>query len=133
MWKLDYSSFTDNIKRLEALHADMNKVAEKVLDAGAEPARAAFARNIPRSNTEGKEHAQDNVRVFKTKNVRKSTRYRIIRVGKSLKDRTFSYLYLVDVKKPFLTKAKNDAHEASDWLMGMELDRQTSNYMKKNK
>jgi hypothetical protein len=129
MWNLDYSEYSNLIKKLEAMGANMNKVAEDVLNAGSEPARQAFARNVPRSSKE-KEHAQDNVRCFPTTTSKKGTRYRVIKVGKSQKDRTFSYLFIVDTKQPFILKAQKDAHAAADPLMKAELERQVKEHIK---
>lgn len=127
MWNLDYKSFTKNIRMLEALEANMSKIADKVLEAGTEPARKAFARNVPRSKL-NKPHAQDNIRAFKIG--RGSKKYVIIKAGYSIKDKTFNYLHFADKKKPFFAKAIKDAYNASDWLMGMELDRQVSNHLR---
>jgi hypothetical protein len=129
MWKLDYSEYSALIKKLESMGANMDKVAEAVLDAGSEPARQAFTRNIPRSSKE-KEHAQDNIRIFPTEKSKKGTRYRIILAAKSRKDRTFTYLYIVDIKQPFILKAQKDAHAAADPLMKAELERQVKEYVK---
>jgi len=80
----DFSQFTETIKQLERLGADMSKVANRVLDAGSEPARQAFVNNVLFDTTtpEGRrqhEHARDHVVVSKTKTASRSkNKYRII-------------------------------------------------------
>ncbi|NTV91185.1 MAG: (2Fe-2S) ferredoxin domain-containing protein, partial [Clostridiales bacterium] len=73
----DYSEFSSLINQLEDLGADMDVIAERVLDAGSEPARRAFQRHMPKSKLD-KEHARDNVVVSETRKGRYGSRYIVI-------------------------------------------------------
>lgn len=127
----EFSEFTDLITQLEKLGADMDKVAEHVLDAGSEPARKAYAKAVPRSNTE-KEHAQDNIVVSKTKTARGSkNRYRVVEAKTKKKDsktgKDVPYLYYVEngtvnaPAHPFLEKAYRDAQTSANEPMRQAL------------
>lgn len=113
----NFDELTELITRLEKLGADMDQVAERVLDAGSEPARQAFAKNVPYDkNNKDNEHARDNVVVSKTRIARKSkNKYRLI----GALDRKFEYLYYVEYgtskapPHPFVEKAYRDAQAAA--------------------
>lgn len=132
----DFSEFSQLIDKIEAMGLDEDEVSEAVLEAGSEPARQAFERNVPRSKLD-KEHAQDNVKVSKTRTSRKSkNKYRLIGAsGESEvsfkrkkrnssgsyteKNDQFTYLYFVEYgttyapPHPFIEKAYRDAHAAA--------------------
>lgn len=115
----DYSEFDELITQLEQLGADMDQVAERVLDAGSEPARKAFQRNVPYDKTNkdpNHEHARDNIVVSRTRIARKTkNKYRLI----GALDRKFEYLYYVEYgttqapPHPFIEKAYRDAQAAA--------------------
>ena len=72
----DITQLDDCIRQLEEMGADTDKITEKVLNAGSEPARRAFQVNIPVDNRTPEEkrrhpHAKDNVKVSKTKKSKK--------------------------------------------------------------
>lgn len=89
----DFSELTELIKQIESMGADMDKIAEHVLDAGSEPARKAFQNNVPYDTTtpEGQRrhpHARDNVIVYRTQHAKRSgNKYRLIGAddGKTVK------------------------------------------------
>lgn len=115
----NFDELTELITQLEKLGADMDQVAEKVLDAGSEPARKAFQRNVPydKNNKDpNHKHARDNVVVSKTRTARKSkNKYRLI----GALDRRYEYLYYVEYgttqapPHPFIEKAYRDAQAAA--------------------
>ena len=113
----NFDELSELITQLEKLGADMDQVAERVLDAGSEPARQAFLKNVPydKSNKDN-EHARDNIVVSKTRTARKSkNKYRIV----GALNRKFEYLYYVEYgtskapPHPFIEKAYRDAQAAA--------------------
>jgi len=80
----DFSEFSELITQLEQLGADMDLVAEKVLDAGSEPARLAFQKCVPYDfktpeSQRKHEHARDHIVVSPTRVARRSkNKYRLI-------------------------------------------------------
>jgi len=151
----EFSEFTGLIEQLEQLGADMDQVAERVLDAGSEPARLAFQKNVPRSK-KNKEHAQDNVMVSKTRESKYGNKYRVIGAAGKKVDmkRTrvtskgkvqhytekyadqFSYLYFVEhgttraPARPFLEKAYRDAQAAANEPMKNALVQEIENHLR---
>ena len=123
----DYSEFDELITQLEKLGADMDQVAKRVLDAGSEPARRAFQKNVPydESNKDpSHEHARDNIVVSRTRTARKTkNKYRLI----GALDRRFEYLYYVEYgttqapPHPFIEKAYRDAQAAASEPMRQAL------------
>lgn len=112
----DISEFSNMINQLEKAGANTNKITENVLDAGSEPARQAFLKNMPPNSKKEKDHARDNVIVSKTKTARKTkNRYRLI----GALNRKFEYLYYVEngttraPSKPFIEKAYREAQSAA--------------------
>lgn len=115
----NFDEFNELINQLEQLGADMDQVAEKVLDAGSEPAREAFKRNVPYDKTNKglyHEHARDNIIVSKTRIARKTkNKYRLI----GALDRKFEYLYYVEYgttqapPHPFIERAYREAQAAA--------------------
>jgi len=113
----NFDELSELITQLEKLGADMDQVAERVLDAGSEPARQAFLKNVPydKSNKDN-EHARDNIVVSKTRTARKSkNKYRLV----GALNRKFEYLYYVEYgtskapPHPFIEKAYRDAQAAA--------------------
>ncbi len=128
----DISEFNQMIAQFESMGADKNKIAERVLDAGSEPARQSFMKNTPRSEDE-KEHAQDNVVVSKTRTARKTkNRYRLI----GALDRRFEYLFYVEngtssaPAKPFIEKAYREAQAAAIEPMKQAFYEEFEKYMR---
>ena len=115
----NFDELSELITQLEKLGADMDQVAERVLDAGSEPARQAFLKHVPydKSNKDpNHEHARDNIVVSKTRTSRKTkNKYRLI----GALDRRFEYLYYVEYgttqapPHPFIEKAYRDAQAAA--------------------
>ena len=115
----DYSEFAELITRLEQLGANMDQVAERVLDAGSEPARKAFQKNVPydkKNKDSNHKHARDNIVVSRTRIARKTkNKYRLI----GALDRRFEYLYYVEYgttqapPHPFIQRAYFNARAAA--------------------
>ncbi len=130
---LDLSEFTELIKQLEQLGADTDQIAENVLDAGVEPARQAFIRNLPPNSKKDKEHARDNVIISKTKRAKKSkNKFRVI----GALDRKFEYLFYVEngsvraPAHPFIEKAYRDALAAASEPMKEALVREIDEHLR---
>ena len=129
----DLSEFTELIGQLERLGADEKKVAERVLDAGSEPARLAFIGNMPPKSKKDKEQARDNVTVSKTKTAKKSkNKYRVI----GALDQKFVYLYYIEngtIKmpaRPFTEKAYQAAQAAASEPMRQALLQEIDNHLR---
>jgi HK97 gp10 family phage protein len=133
----DISQFNDLIKQMESLGADTNKIAEKVLNAGSEPARRAFQNNVPVDTKTPEEkrrhpHAKDNVKVTKTRKSRRGNKYRVI----GAEGDTFIYLWYLEngtIKmpvKPFLEKAERAARAAASSPMEQALLQEIENHLK---
>ena len=112
----DISEFDIMINQLEKMGIDTAQIAENVLDAGSEPARQAFIRNMRPNSKRDKEHARDNVVVSKTRIARKTkNRYRLV----GTLNRNFEYLYYVEngttqaPPHPFIEKAYRAARDAT--------------------
>lgn len=128
----DLSDFDATIVQLEQLGENMKQIAERVLDAGSEPARQAFIRNVPYSKKD-KEHARDNVIVSKTRTAKKSrSRYRLV----GALDEKFRYLYYVEnghiraPAHPFIDRAYADAREATVSPMEDALIREVEEHLR---
>lgn len=128
----DLSELEETIRQLERMGANMNAIAEEVLEAGSEPARQAFIKNTPLSEEE-KEHAKDNVIVSKTRTAKKTkNRYRLI----GALDRKFEYLYYVEngtvraPAKPFIEKAYREARAAAAEPMRQAFIKEYEKYMR---
>lgn len=142
----DFSEFTQMINQLEGLGADMNKVAEHVLDAGSEPARAAFAENVPYDSKTPEsmhsyKHAKDNVVVSKTRTARKSkNKYRLIDAKTNKTDpktgEAIPYLYYREYgttknpAKPWVDKAYTAAQAAASTPMENALIQEIDNHLR---
>lgn len=130
---IDFSEFNQLVKQIENLGANMNAVAEAVLDAGTAPAKKAFKQNVPyddkRDNPQG--HARDNITVSKTKTSKYGTKYRLITFKG---DR--SYLYMLDAgtskmpAKPWREKANRAAQAAARPAMERELISQLEKHLR---
>jgi len=129
---LDFSEFDELIKQIEGLGANMDEVAEAVLDAGEGPAKESFRDNVPlgdKPNPQG--HARDNITVSKTKKSKYGTKYRLITFKG---DR--AYLYMVDVgtskmaAKPWREKANRAAQAAARPKMEAELINQLEKHLR---
>lgn len=118
----DFSEFSQLIDKIEALGLDEEEVTEAVLEAGSEPARLAYERNVPRSTLD-KEHAQDHIKVSKTRKSKRGSKYRLIDAETQKKDpktgKPVPYLYYVEYghsrapAHPFIEKAYREAHAAA--------------------
>jgi hypothetical protein len=88
------SEFDELINQLEQFGADMNQVAEHVLDAGSEPARQAFEKVVPfdedtPQDKRTHEHARNTVSVTRTRTAKKTkNRYRLVEAKTTKKDKT---------------------------------------------
>lgn len=130
------SEFTDMIKQLEQLGADVNQVAERVLDAGSEPARQKFQKNLPKDTGQ----ARKNVVVSKTKTARNKNKYRLI--GSETKKidpetgKEVPYLYIVEYghvrapAHPFIEKAYRAAQAAASEPMKSALVKEIENHLR---
>ncbi len=111
----DLSELNELISKVEQLGANMAKVSQRILDAGSEPARRAFIRNMPPNSKKDKKHARDNVTVTKTRTSRRGTRYRLI----GAHGEEFRYLWYVEnghskaPAHPFVERAYRDASNAA--------------------
>ena len=133
---INFDEFTELITQLEQFGADLDQVAERVLDAGSEPARRAFQKNVPydESNKDpDHEHARDNIVVSRTRTARKTkNKYRLI----GALDRRFEYLYYVEYgttkapPHPFIEKAYRDAQAAASEPMRQALLREFDRYVR---
>lgn len=128
----DISEFSKMIEQLESMGADTNKIAERVLDAGSEPAKQAFIKNVPFDFEKEKEHARDNVTVSKTKTAKKTkNKYRLV----GALSQKFKYLYYVEngtsraPAHPFIEKAYRDAREAATEPMKNAFNEEFKKYM----
>lgn len=133
----DFSEFTDLIKQLEQLGADSKQVAERVLNAGSEPAKQAFINNTPFDETteESKrthEHARNSITVSKTKSSKRGSKYRIVGAD----NEKFKYLFFVEngtIKipaKPFRDKAYREARAAASEPMEQALIQEINNHLR---
>lgn len=131
---IDYSEFNELITELEKFGADIDQVAERVLDAGSEPARQAFAKNVPydKSNRDNL-HARDYIVVSKTRTARGTkNKYRLI----GALDRRFEYLYYVEYgttkapPHPFIERAYRDAQAAASEPMRQALLQEFDRYVR---
>lgn len=140
----DLSEFNELIDQLVQFGADMDQVAEKVLDAGSEPARRAFEKNVPfdedtPENKRTYEHARNTVAVTKTKIARKSkNKYRLIEAKTTKRDaqgKLVPYLYYVEYgstqapAKPWIEKAYRDAQAAASEPMAKALVDEIERYL----
>ncbi len=157
MNSFDFSQFTDLISQVERLGADLDKVAENVLDAGSEPARKAFADNLPYDTKTPQDkrqhrHARDHVKVSKSSKSRWGNKYRLIgatsskgnsisalkriRKGDNSSGDEFEYLSYVEYghskapSHPFLQKAHNAAKAAASEPMREALLREIENHLR---
>lgn len=125
----DLTEFNALVNRIEMLGADMDAVAERVLDAGSEPARAAFAAVVPYDDKNVDSiHARDNITVSRTKTSKRGTKFRIIGVAnKDYFGGKFAYLYYVEYgtsrmpAKPFRERGYRAAQAAALPLMEQTL------------
>lgn len=133
----DISEFVETIKQLEQLGADANQIAERVLDAGSEPAKQEFQKNIPKDSG----HAQENVVVSKTKTAKSTkSRYRVIgSKTKKVDPKTgedVPYLYYVEYghtrapAHPFKEKAYRAASTAAKEPMEEALVKEIENHLR---
>lgn len=123
----DLSEFGEMISQLEQVCEDIDLIAEQVLNAGSEPAKQAFIKNMPPNSKKEKDHARDNVVISKTRIARKSkNRYRLI----GALDSKFEYLYYVEngttkaLAKPFIEKANREAQSAASGPMKEAFNRE---------
>lgn len=128
----DLTELSETISQLERIGANLDSIAEVVLEAGSGPAMEAFKKALPRS-TEEKEHAQDNVVVTKTRRARKTkNKFRVI----GALDRKFVYLYYIEygttkaIAHPFLEKAYRDAQIAASVPMKEAFNKEYEKYMR---
>lgn len=128
-----FEEFTELIKQFEELGADMDMVAEAVLNAGEGPAKEAYKNNIPYDSQERNPqgHAKDNITVTKTKTSKYGTKYRVI----SFKGNR-EYLYMLDAgtskmaAKPWREKAYRAAQAAARPAMAQELINQIEKHLR---
>lgn len=129
---LDFSEFDELIKQIEGLGANMDEVAEAVLDAGEGPAKEAFMAHVPkgdRNNPQGR--ARDNIKTTETKTSKYGTKYRLITFKG---DR--AYLYMMDygtskmAAKPWREKANRAAQAAARPKMEAELINQLEKHLR---
>lgn len=140
----DLSEFNELIGQLESLGANMNQVAERVLDAGSEPARQAFEKNVPFDEITPEdrrhyEHARNTVKVSKTKTAKKTkNRYRLIEAKTAKRDaqgKLVPYLYYVEYgsiqapAKPWVEKAYRDARSAASEPMKQALVKEIERHL----
>ncbi len=132
MYGFDLTELEETIRQLERVGANMPVIAEIVLDAGSEPARQAFMKNVPESDID-KEHAKDNVIVSKTRTAKRTkNRYRLI----GALDEKFKYLYYVEngtvraLAKPFIEKAYREAQAAAAEPMKQAFIKEYERYMR---
>lgn len=131
---INFDEFNELITQLEQFGADLDQVAERVLDAGSEPARRAFQKNVPydESNKDpNHKHARDNVVVSKTRTARRTrNKYRLIEAKTQKRDKNgklVPYLYYVEYgsvnapAKPWIEKAYRDAQAAASEPMRQAL------------
>lgn len=119
MYGFNFDEFKDLINNVELLGVDTDEITEIVLDAGSEPARLAFQKNLPFDTR----HAQESVVVSKTKKSKRGSKYRLIDSKTKKKDpktgEKVPYLYYVEYghvrapAHPFLEKANRDAQAAA--------------------
>ncbi len=128
----DFSDFSGLIDKIEQMGADKDSIAEHVLDAGCEPARQAFIRNMPPNSLKDKPHARNNVTITKTRKSKSGGRYRLV----GAHDKKFIYLYYVEngtTKAPphhFLEKAYRAAQYAAKEPMENALIGEIENHLK---
>jgi len=135
---INYSEFSDLINKLEVMGADVNKIAERVLDAGCEPAKRAFARSLPydtKTRRRTYPHARDTVNISNTKTARKSkNKYRLIeaktkKIGADGKSVPYLY-YLEHTGKPWINKAYRNAQSAASEPMKQALLEEIEKHIK---
>lgn len=137
MNKIDYSQFDELVKDVERLGADMDKIAETVLDAGSEPTRQAYAKKIPYdtttpSNKRKHGHARDNLKVSRTKRSRSGGKYRLVEAT----DKEFNYLWYLEKgtsrinERKFIQKAYDAAKKAAQEPMKQALLKEIEKHIK---
>jgi HK97 gp10 family phage protein len=133
----DITEFNELIKQIESLGADTEQIAEKVLNAGSEPARRVFQIHVPVDRTTPEEkrrhpHAKNNIIVSKTKKSKKGSKYRVI----GAEDKTFVYLWYLEKGtitihgKQFLEKAERAARAVASEPMERALLQEIENHLK---
>lgn len=143
MYGFDLSQFDQTIRQLEQMGTDINQIAERVLDAGSEPARQAFINNIPYDENapDNHTHARDNVVVSKTKTAKKTkNRYRVVESKTDKIDpktgKKVPYLYFVEnghvraPAKPFIQKAYGEAQAAAAEPMKIAFNHEFEEHMR---
>ncbi len=126
-YHLDYSEFTDLIRRVEQMGVSANEIADKVLEAAAPAAVEAYRPHVPYDSAEKDSfHARDHVKASSTK-TGKSGRYKVIGVfggdGAKMDWSIAQYLFLVEngtskmMARPFMGAAAAAATTAAAPIM----------------
>lgn len=134
---IDFSQFDELIGKVEQLGADMDAVAERVLDAGCGPAMEAFKRNVPYDTVtpphrRKHEHARDHVTVSRTRKSKYGNKYRTIGAN----GEEFVYLFYLEngtstmPAKPFRERAYRDARAAASEPMRQALIKEIENHLR---
>lgn len=145
MYGFDLTELEETIRQLESVGANMNSIAETVLEAGSEPAMEAFKKNVPfdKDTPEERhnyEHAQNTVKVSKTKIAKRTkNRYRLIEAKTTKKGadgKLIPYLYYReygttrDPAEPFIEKAYREAQAAAAEPMRQAFIKEYEKYMR---